>query len=306
MPLASVLHLLDPRPAVSPFDLQMAVDAGYQHVVPHPGADFDAVASFTRDAIFSRAPGSAAATALFLGGRSASAASAALGAVRGAFLGPFSLHALADPNGAFTAAASVAALAAPHLDDLRAPHAAVLGHGPVACALAVLLAQAGAAVSLVALSDEGVPDWALFRAFDLPLHDAVPPPPAGVLALSRLAPMSDALASFARGVDAVFSCARAGAPVLPAGALSGAPVRVCADLNAVPPAGITGVVPASDGDPLAFARPIPAYGPLRVGAVKVAVHGALLRRMLLSSEPLVLGLAEAREAAAEHLARPRR
>ena len=159
-------------------------------------------------------------------------------------------------------------------------------------------------VSLVALSDEGVPDWALFNALGVALHDAAPPPPAGRIALSRHTPMGDPLVAFVRGADAVFSCARAGAPVLPSGALSGGSVCVCADLNAVPPAGLAGLDPSCDGDVLVPG--VAAYGPLRIGALKVAVHAALLRRMLLSSEPLVLGLAEAREAAAVHLARPSR
>ncbi|MFZ4654759.1 MAG: methylenetetrahydromethanopterin dehydrogenase, partial [Methylococcaceae bacterium] len=30
----SVLHMLDPMPHVSPFDINMAVDAGFDHVFP--------------------------------------------------------------------------------------------------------------------------------------------------------------------------------------------------------------------------------------------------------------------------------
>ena len=50
-----ILHMLDPRANVSPFDANMAVDAGYQVVVPYSGMAVDDVTGLVQDAIFSRA-----------------------------------------------------------------------------------------------------------------------------------------------------------------------------------------------------------------------------------------------------------
>ena len=49
-----ILHMLDPRANVSPFDVNMAVDAGYEVVVPYSGTGADDVTGLVQDAIFSR------------------------------------------------------------------------------------------------------------------------------------------------------------------------------------------------------------------------------------------------------------
>ena len=66
-----ILHMLSPLRHVSPFDVNMAVDAGYQTVVPYTGVELAEVAGLVQDAIFSRGPKGARATGAFIGGRSA-------------------------------------------------------------------------------------------------------------------------------------------------------------------------------------------------------------------------------------------
>ena len=43
-----ILHMLDPRAHVSPFDVNMAVDAGYEVVVPYSGTALDDVPGWFR------------------------------------------------------------------------------------------------------------------------------------------------------------------------------------------------------------------------------------------------------------------
>ena len=64
-----VLHLFTPGPRVSPFDVNMAADAGWEVLMPYTGVAPDDVAPLVQDAIFSRGPKGAARTGLFVGGR---------------------------------------------------------------------------------------------------------------------------------------------------------------------------------------------------------------------------------------------
>ena len=145
-----ILHLFTPAAQASPFDVNMAYDAGYDAVVPYTGVTLADVAGLTQDAIFSRGPKRRAAHR-----RSASAA--AISTWRStcstrratAMVPPFAVSVFADPSGAFTTAAAVVAAVEKHL---RAKHDTALagkrvlvlgGTGPVGTAAATLAAQEG-------------------------------------------------------------------------------------------------------------------------------------------------------------------
>jgi methylene-tetrahydromethanopterin dehydrogenase len=63
-----ILHFLTPLANLSPFDVNMAVDAGFV-VAGYTGIETRDIAGLTQDAMFSRAPQDAAKTVLFIGGR---------------------------------------------------------------------------------------------------------------------------------------------------------------------------------------------------------------------------------------------
>src|SRR5258707_6104859 len=65
-----ILHFLTPLRNMSPFDVNMACDAGFA-VAGYTGIDLVDIAALTQDAMFSRAPQDAAKTVLFIGGRGA-------------------------------------------------------------------------------------------------------------------------------------------------------------------------------------------------------------------------------------------
>ena len=52
----TILHFVTPLKNVSPFDVNMATDAGFDVVVPYTDVDLKEVAGLVQDAIFSRAP----------------------------------------------------------------------------------------------------------------------------------------------------------------------------------------------------------------------------------------------------------
>jgi methylene-tetrahydromethanopterin dehydrogenase len=64
-----VLHFLTPLKNVSPFDVNMAADAGFDVIVPYTDVDLKEVAGLVQDAIFSRAPQDGKRTAVLIGGR---------------------------------------------------------------------------------------------------------------------------------------------------------------------------------------------------------------------------------------------
>ena len=65
----SILHMLDPMPHNSPFDINMAMDAGFDVLMPYSNVKLDSVYGLTQDAIFSRGPAGVKRTGIFIGGR---------------------------------------------------------------------------------------------------------------------------------------------------------------------------------------------------------------------------------------------
>ena len=106
-----ILHLFTPGAQVSPFDVNMAADAGYQVLVPYCNVNLEGVAGLVQDAIFSRGPKGAARTGLFIGGRDAMLAQDMLDRTGKAMFPPFVVSVCADPSGAYTTAAALVACA---------------------------------------------------------------------------------------------------------------------------------------------------------------------------------------------------
>jgi Methylene-tetrahydromethanopterin dehydrogenase, N-terminal. len=52
----SILHMFDPMPHNSPFDVNMAVDAGFDIIMPYNNVNFEDTQRLVQDAIFSRGP----------------------------------------------------------------------------------------------------------------------------------------------------------------------------------------------------------------------------------------------------------
>ncbi|MGK0658019.1 methylene-tetrahydromethanopterin dehydrogenase N-terminal domain-containing protein, partial [Methylococcus sp. S2T] len=65
----AVLHLFDPMPHVSPFEINLAVDAGFEVIVPYSNVTAEEVHGLVQDAIFSRGPAGVKRTGIFIGGR---------------------------------------------------------------------------------------------------------------------------------------------------------------------------------------------------------------------------------------------
>lgn len=293
----TVLHLFDPMPHPSPFDINMAVDAGFDLVFPYDNVALEQIHGLTQDAIFSRGPKGVKRTAVFIGGRDLGLALNMMEAARKAMVPPFQVSVLADPSGACTTAAALVAcvekvLRERHGAGLQGQCAVVYGGtGPIGVATGVIASLAGAEVKLV---DPFNINTALEKAAEY--NERFGSTLKGTYASSD-ADKARLIAS----ADIVFCTAKAGVQVLNADILQDAKrLKVAGDVNAVPPLGIEGVRLKHYGEPLVHASNAPGalgIGALAVGDVKYRLQNALLRQLVTSEQPVFLDFREAFEQA---------
>lgn len=279
----TILHMLTPAPNLSPFDVNMAVDAGWQHCIPYTGVGTADVEALTQDAIFSRGPKGVRATGIFIGGRDIHMAKDMLAVARESMVPPFQVSVFADPSGAFTTAAAMVACAEKHLRHQKGQELAgrrVLvfgGTGPVGSTCAVLAARAGARTGIVSHLGRAAAAEAADRCngrYGVTLDAVEGGSDAAII---------EALAE----AEVVFGAAKAGVQVLNAAHLAHAGrLAVACDVNAVPPEGIEGLDVMADGAPLGAAPGgAVGIGAMAVGNVKYRVQQGLLAEMLRQPEP---------------------
>jgi len=284
----SIIHMLNPMKHNSPFDVNMAIDAGYDVVIPYENIESGEVAGLTQDAIFSRGPKGVKMTGLFIGGRDIGLAMDMLDEAKGAMVPPFEISVFADPSGAFTTAAALVACVEKQLtqhfsQSLDGMKTVVFGGtGPVGLATAVIAAEQGAQTTIV---DHFSMDTALELAADAKRRYGVD--------LRGTTAASDAdKARLIADADIVFCTAKAGIQVLNASLLADAKqLKVAGDVNAVPPLGIEGVNLMDMGEPLVHATQAQGavgVGSLAVGNVKYKLQHALLQQTLESEKPVYL------------------
>ncbi len=289
----SILHMLDPMPNNSPFDVNMAMDAGFDVLMPYSNVKLDSVYGLTQDAIFSRGPAGVKRTAIFIGGRDLGLAVDMLNASKQAMVPPFEVSVFADPSGAFTTAAALVAsvekqLREKHGKELQDCTALVFGGtGPVGIATGIISSLAGAKTALVDhLSIATAEDVAKAYNRRFACH-----------LTSACAGSETEKAQLIADADIIFCTAKAGIQVLSAAVLKTAvKLKVAGDVNAVPPLGIEGIKRSDSGAPLIHAvntQGAVGVGALAVGNVKYRLQNEMLKLMLETDKPLYLDFREA-------------
>ncbi len=289
----SILHMFDPMPNNSPFDINMALDAGFDVLMPYSNVKLENIQNLTQDVIFSRTPAACKKTAIFIGGRDMGMAIDMLQATKPAMVPPFQVSVFADPSGAYTTAAALVAcvekaLKEKHGKDLNGCKALVFGGtGPVGIATGVIASLQGANTTLVDhLSIDAAKDAAkqYNRRFGASIDGAV-------------ARNDEEKAALIADADIVFCTAKAGIRVLNAAVLGQAKqLKVAGDVNAVPPLGIEGIELNDSGAPLILASQsgnAVGVGALAVGNIKYKTQQELLKLLLETEEPLFLDFREA-------------
>lgn len=295
----TIIHLFDPMPHNSPFDMNMAADAGFEVLLPYSNVKLEEVNGLVQDAIFSRGPAGVKRTGIFIGGRDIGLAMGMMNAAKKAMVPPFEVSVFADPSGAFTTAAALVAcvereLRNKHGKELQGQRAVVFGGtGPVGLATGVIASLAGVDTTIV---DPFNIETALQKADE---YNAL----CGCNLHGTYASSDADKARLIANADLVFCTAKAGVQVLNADVLGDAKrLKVAGDVNAVPPLGIEGIKLKHFGEPLVHVVNAPGavgIGALAVGDVKYRLQNRLLALMLTTEKPVYLDFRDAFQRARE-------
>lgn len=280
-----ILHMLTTAKNLSPFDVNMALDAGWTSAIPYINVELGEMQGLVQDAIFSRSAKSLKRTGIFIGGRDTKEAMDMLKAAQQAMVPPFEVSVFADPSGAFTTAAGMVAavereLMAKFNTTLEGKVILALGGtGPVGQAAAVIAAQAGAKVRIIGRQLDKAQ-----RIADMCSHEFG----GGNIVVTAGADADKA--EFIKTADVVFATGAAGIELLSAELIASAPqLKVAADVNAVPPAGIAGVDAFANGTAIiGSASGAVGIGALAIGNVKYQAQNRLLKKMIESDKPVYL------------------
>jgi methylene-tetrahydromethanopterin dehydrogenase len=290
-----ILHMLTPLKHMSPFDVNMALDAGYDAVLPYTNVTLEEVGGLVQDAIFSRPPKVGVRTGMFVGGKNAILALDMLSAAKKALVPPFGLSLFADPAGSFTTAAAMVACVEKALTDkkqrnLKGLKTAIFGAtGVVGFSSGVIAALEGAEVTLVGY--DGVKR----------VSDAAREIKTRFQADVRVADGSDdnKKAEILAHAEAALCAGRAGVRILSAAQLAAAPhLLVVADVNAVPPSGVEGLDMMANGAQLT-PRGTLGIGPLAIGNIKYKTESGLFQKMIAATKPVSFDFRDAFQLARE-------
>ena len=293
-----ILHLLTTAKNLSPFDVNMAMDAGWVSAVPYTNVEPSEVRDLVQDVIFSRSPKGLKRTGIFIGGRDTKQALDMLKTAKNSMVPPFEVSVFADPSGAFTTAAGMVAAVEKQLDDtfnttLEGKKVLIFGGtGPVGQITAVLAAQSGANVRLIGRQLDKSQ-----RIADL-CNDEF-----GDGHISISAGVDADKASYIKTAEILFSTGAAGIELLnPELIATASKLQVAADVNAVPPAGIAGLDAFDSGKPLVHSTSgAVGVGALAIGNIKYQAQSRLLKKILESDEALYLHFEHAFEVAREFI-----
>ena len=290
-----ILHMLTPLKHMSPFDVNMALDAGYDAVLTYTNVTLEEVPGLVQDAIFSRPPKIGARTGMFFGGKNAVLALDMLAAAKKAMFPPFAVSLFADPAGSFTTAAALVACVEKVLKDkkqrdLAKTKIAVFGAtGVVGFSAAVIAALEGADVTLVGYDGPARVSAAakeIKTRFEVDVKAA-----DGSDDAKKSAILAEAEVALCAG--------RAGVRIVSAAQLAAARhLLVVADVNAVPPPGVEGLEMTANGTELTPHGTL-GIGPLAVGNIKYKTEFELFRRMIVAEKAVRFDFRDAFQLARE-------
>lgn len=289
-----ILHMLSPLKHMSPFDVNMSLDAGYDAVVPYINVSLDDVMPLVQDAMFSRSPRDAVRTAVFIGGKDAILALDMIDKAKEALLKPFEISIFADPAGSFTTAAAMVACVEKTLKEkkkrsLKDAKVIIFGAtGVVGFSSGVIAALEGAKVTLAghdgpARVEKGAAEIKKRFGVDVDFVDA--------------STEEKKLAALVKS-EVALCAGRAGVQIFSAEEIKKATnLLVSADVNAVPPYGIEGLDLQDNGKELPGGSL--GIGALAIGDIKYKTESGLFQKMAKSEHALCLDFRDAFKLARE-------
>jgi len=285
-----ILYFLTPTENISPFDVTIAADAGFDMVVPFTKLELKQVSAMVQDAIFCRPPNRFNDTGIFIGGRDVHMATDMFQNAKNSMVGPFKVGVFADPNGAYTTSASIVALIEKVLNDktgkgLFGRKVAIFGTGPVGLCTAILAAKQDASVKLCQLVADDDEKAALRFCERYK---------AEVEWVS--AQTNDEKDRVVRDAEIIICAARAGVRILESSLSCAENLILAADTNAVPPSGIDGIGLNDLGVVVeVFGTSFLSIGPMAIGNLKYKTQFGLYEQIQKSSTAALIDFPDAYE-----------
>ncbi len=284
-----ILHMITPLKHMSPFDVNMALDAGFDTAIPYTSVTLDDVTGLVQDAIFSRGPEGVKRTGMFIGGKRAIEALDMMKRAKAAMVPPFEISVFADPAGSFTTAAAMVACVKVALKEkfsteLTGKRIAIFGGtGVVGFASGVIAAIDGAHATLIGYDG---PDRVRKLAEEANARFSVN---IGYADGST----EEQKEELVRGADIIFAAGPAGKRLITLDQMKQAKhLRVVTDVNAVPPSGVEGVGVNDNATPIPGINTV-GIGALAVGNIKYKTEAGLFKEMIETEKPIYLDFRDA-------------
>jgi methylene-tetrahydromethanopterin dehydrogenase len=284
-----ILHMITPLKHMSPFDVNMALDAGFDTAIPYTSVTLDDVTGLVQDAIFSRGPEGVKRTGMFIGGKRAIEALDMMKRAKAAMVPPFEISVFADPAGSFTTAAAMVAcvkvaLKEKFATELTGKRIAIFGGtGVVGFASGVIAAIDGAQATLIGYDG---PDRVRKLAEEANARFSVN------IAYAD-GSTEEQKEELVRGADIIFAAGPAGKRLITLDQMKQAKhLRVVTDVNAVPPSGVEGVGVNDNATPIPGISAV-GIGALAVGNIKYKTEAGLFKEMIETEKPLYLDFRDA-------------
>jgi methylene-tetrahydromethanopterin dehydrogenase len=282
----SILHLITAAKNASPFDVNMAYDAGFDKIMPYTNVELAEVDALTQDAIFSRSASGVKREALFFGGREIHLALDMQNAAKSAMFAPFEISTMADPSGAFTTAAAMLAKVEKVVSTLQNQTVIIFGAGPVGSTAALIAAAQGATVQMAAHRNVASMQTycdKMYQQFGVTLQ---------AVDASTDAAKNAALYK----ADIALCTGPAGVQILEKTHFESAlMLKVLADVNAVAPLGVAGLGVMANGEQLG--NGMVGFGALSIGQLKYQTQHHMLKSLIGAEKPLHLAYKQAFEVA---------
>jgi len=265
--MKKILVYLSNEPKPSLFDLIVAYDSDVDVVLPYGDISKDDITDMVYGCIFTRRPKKLINTAILIGGNDSDLADKMMKKAKKIFFGDFKVSIMADPNGNSTTSAATVVKIKDKLEDLKGMKAVVLaGTGPVGERVSVLLHRERVNVTLTSRKQEKAEKVCgkIKEKYDRNVSPKQ---------VSNDAECLEAV----KGADIVVATGKAGIQLISKEVWSQCPsIKVLADVNAYPPAGVEGVEAADDG------REVDGkylFGAVAIGDIKTKGMRDVIRKM---------------------------
>ncbi len=271
-----ICYFLDTDDVASPFDINMAYDAGFDVVVPISKMKAEFVPKIVQDAIFSRKPG--APTTFFIGGSDVKEGEKIAKNVVKSLVPPFECPVIIDPRGSHTTASAVVAMTLDiakrkhGITDVKNKKVVIFGAGPVGRIAAILAAKIHLNTFLVETWEKTSEEFIINLAKELTEEAG----DGSSQIKGVFAPSLEERFQISQDADFIWSLAAAGVEILPEelmAKLKGK--KLVVDINLVPPYGIGGIKPKYKNEEIYPG--IFAIGALSLGRLKANSEAAILK-----------------------------